>query len=111
MPKRDDRLLLNDILENVENIFEFTRNKSFEEFIADKMRSLAVIRCFEVIGEAANLISDDTKSKYPLVEWRMMADFRNILIHNYFGVDYQVLWQTIQESLPFNYQLLTKISF
>lgn len=110
MPKRDDILLLNDIIENVENIFEFTNDKTYEEFIKDKMRVFAVIRCFEVIGEAANFFSIDTKEKFPHVEWRMMADFRNILIHNYFGIDYEVLWQAISESLPYNYKLLKQIN-
>jgi uncharacterized protein with HEPN domain len=101
--------LLDDIIENATSIFEFTFSKSYEEFIADKMRVLAVIRCFEVIGEASNLVSEETKIKYLLIEWRMMADFRNILIHNYFGIDYEVLWQTIQESLPYNYEMLKRL--
>ena len=61
MLKRDDKLLLEDILENIACIIEFTTGKSYEEFIADKMRVLAVIRCFEVIGEASNFISHDLK--------------------------------------------------
>jgi len=65
MPKRDDKLLLDDIIENAATIFEFTLNKSFEEFTADKMRVLAVIRCFEVIGEASTIISEEMKVKYP----------------------------------------------
>jgi uncharacterized protein with HEPN domain len=110
MPKRDDKLLLQDIIENTENIFEFTRDKSLDNFLADKMRVLAVVRCFEVIGEASNLISEETKINHPLVEWRMMADFRNILIHQYFGIDYDVLWQTIQDDLPENYEMLRRIN-
>jgi uncharacterized protein with HEPN domain len=109
MPKRDDKLLLADIIENAENIFEFTRDKSEDEFLTDKMRVLAVVRCFEIIGEASNLISEETKIIHPFVEWRMMADFRNILIHHYFGIDYKVLWQTIQDDLPYNYEIVKRI--
>lgn len=110
MPKRDDKLLLDDIIENAADILEFVRNKTYDQFIADKMRVLAVIRCFEVIGEASGLISDELKLKHPLIEWRMMSDFRNILIHNYFGIDYEVLWQTIQEDISYNHEMLRKIN-
>lgn len=109
MSKRDDWLLLADIVENAANILEFSFEKNYDQFVADKMRVLATIRCFEVIGEASNLISEELKKQYPLIEWRMMSDFRNILIHNYFGIDYEVLWQAIQEDLPYNYEMLKNI--
>ena len=69
MPKRDDALLVEDILENMKNIFEFTGGCSYEEFINSKLKVYAVVRCFEIIGEAATLISDDFKKKTPLIEW------------------------------------------
>lgn len=55
MPKRDDDLLINDIIENAEAVFQFVNNDSYEDFIADKMKVYAVIRAFEIIGEAAKL--------------------------------------------------------
>ena len=55
------------------------------------------------------MISDDLKALHPLIEWRMMADFRNILIHEYFGIDYEVLWNAIKEDIPYNYELLKRV--
>jgi uncharacterized protein with HEPN domain len=70
MPKREDRLLLNDMIEHAGNVFQFVHNSSYGEFINDKMKVLAVVRCFEIIGEAAAMVSEETKLANPLVEWR-----------------------------------------
>lgn len=109
MPKRDDILLLNDIIEHAENIFEFVKDTSYEAFINDKMKLLAVVQCFEIIGEAAGMISDKCKNNNPLVEWRELKDFRNRLIHHYFGIDYETVWVIISTDLKYNYQLLKLI--
>jgi uncharacterized protein with HEPN domain len=71
----------------------------------------AVVRNYEIIGEAANLISESTRKNYPLIEFRLMADFRNLLIHEYFGVDYEKVWDITQTELPYNYELLKRIQF
>ena len=102
MPKRTDKLLLEDIIENAETIFQFVGDDSFDDFINDKMKLYAVIRAFEIIGEAVKMISTETVNTNPLIEWRMMSDFRNILTHHYFGIEYEILWKVIKESLPFN---------
>jgi uncharacterized protein with HEPN domain len=73
------------------------------------MKVLAVVRCFEVIGEAAAMVSEETKLTNPSIEWREIKDFRNKLIHDYFGIDYETVWQIIQSDLPYNYELLKKI--
>jgi len=109
MPKREIQLLLNDITENAEAVFQFIGDSDYEEFVNDKMKVYAVVRAFEIIGEASKLVSVDVKSANPLIEWQLMADFRNILIHHYFGIDYQILWQSIKESLPHNYEMLKLI--
>lgn len=90
-------------------IFQFVGNASYEEFINDKMKVYAVIRAFEVIGEASKIILAETKSAYPLIEWQLMTDFRNLLSHHYFGIEYEILWKTIKESLPYNYALLKEM--
>ena len=100
MSKRSEILLLNDIIQGIENIFEYTENMSFEDFNNDNKTKDAVVRNFEIIGEAAKLISDDTRNKFPLVEWRELNDFRNKLIHEYFGVDYEIVWDVIRNELP-----------
>jgi uncharacterized protein with HEPN domain len=106
MSKREMKLLLQDIIENAEMIFQFVGTSTYEEFINDKMKVYAVVRAFEIIGEAANKISPEVKALHPLIEWRMMTDFRNLLTHHYFGIEYEILWKTITESLPYNYELL-----
>jgi uncharacterized protein with HEPN domain len=106
MSKREMKLLLQDIIENAEMIFQFVGTSTYEEFINDKMKVYAVVRAFEIIGEAANKISPEVKALHPLIEWRMMTDFRNLLTHHYFGIEYEILWKTITESLPHNYELL-----
>ena len=103
------KLLLQDIIENAEMIFQFVGTSTYQEFIDDKMKVYAVVRAFEIIGEASKIISPEVKSKYPLIEWQLMTDFRNLLTHHYFGIEYEILWKTITESLPFNYELLKQI--
>lgn len=73
---------------------------SFEEFTQDKKTINAVIRSLEVIGEAAKNIPKSIKSKYPRVPWKKMAVMKDKLIHQYFGVDLQTVWKTIQEDMP-----------
>ena len=109
MPERDDDLLLNDMVEAADSIFEYVGAMSFDEFQHDKKTVDAVIRNFEVLGEASKLISEEVKLNSPLVEWRLITDFRNILIHHYFGIDYTAVWTAIKESLPYNYEMLRKI--
>ena len=72
----------------------------FEAFLADDKTASAVIRKFEVIGEATKQVPGDIRRGYPHVPWREMAGMRDRLIHFYFGVDYQLVWMTIKERLP-----------
>lgn len=109
MPKREMKLLLEDIIENAEMIFQFVGADSYDEFVKDKMKVYAVVRAFEIIGEASKIISPDIKLANPLIEWQMMTDFRNLLSHHYFGIEYEILWKTIKESLPHNYELLRQV--
>jgi uncharacterized protein with HEPN domain len=109
MPKREDNLLIKDMVEHIENIFEFVKNDSYDDFVHNKMKLLAVVRCFEVIGEASAMVSSETKTANPSIEWREIKDFRNKLIHDYFGVDYETVWQIIQNDLKYNYGFLKKM--
>ena len=109
MPERDDDLLLNDMIEAADSIFEYIGIISFDEFKKDKKTADAVLRNFEVMGEASKLISEELKLSNPLVEWRLITGFRNILIHHYFGIDYTAVWTAIKESLPYNYEMLKLI--
>ncbi len=89
-----------DIRDQLDKINTFTRNLSYEDFIKDEKTVYAVIRCFEVIGEAVKRLPDKIKKEYPEIPWKRIAGMRDKLIHGYFGVDYQTLWQTIHKRCP-----------
>lgn len=100
MPKRDDRLLLQDIHEAGYKILLFTAGYSFDAYVHDERTKDAVIRNFEVIGEASRNLSVSFTEANQQVEWKKMIGFRNLLIHDYFGIDHQIVWTAIQDFLP-----------
>ena len=100
MSEKSPRLYLEDILTSVSRIEEYSRNLSFEDFKKDQKTIDAVIRNLEIIGEAARNVPEDFSEKHPELPWREMISVRNKVIHEYFGVDVSILWQTIKEDLP-----------
>ena len=99
MSKREIQLLLEDILEASQKILSYTSGMSFDDFISDDKTVDAVVRNFEIIGEAANRVPEDFKSDHPEIEWRRMTGLRNRIIHEYFGVDYVTLWKIKEENV------------
>jgi uncharacterized protein with HEPN domain len=91
---------LDDILEAIGNIEEDTAGISFDEFVADRRRKDAVIRNFEVIGEAIKNLPSDLKERYPKTDWKKIAGFRDVLTHAYFGVKPSILWDNSVNNLP-----------
>jgi uncharacterized protein with HEPN domain len=98
--KRDSRLYLDDILDAVEKIENYVEGLTFEQFSEDSKTVDAIVRNFEIIGEATKRIPSETKDKYPQIPWKMMAGTRDKLIHEYFGVNMQVLWKAVKEDIP-----------
>ena len=100
MSKRISKLLLEDILEAIEAVQIYTHGLSFAAFIQDRKTKDAVVRNLEIIGEAANKLPLSLTKQYPEIDWSGIVGFRNILIHEYFGIDYQLVWHIIQQQMP-----------
>ena len=107
---RDYKLYFKDILEAMESIEKFVGDMTFEDFREDDKTLSAVIRKFEIIGEATKQIPDEVKQKYSEVPWKEMAGMRNRLIHLYFGVDYNLVWTTIKNRIPVVKSLIKNIT-
>lgn len=100
MSKRDPKLLISDILESAHKILEYTSGMNFEEFTRDSKTVDAVIRNFEIIGEAANRLPEAFKETYQDIDWQRIRGFRNRIIHDYFGIDYSIVWVIKDRFLP-----------
>src|SRR5581483_9677538 len=100
MSKRRQELYVQDILTAITDIEEFTNGMSYQTFIHDKKTVQAVVRNFEIIGEAANNLSPEFKEIHPQIPWREIVSMRNKVLHEYFGIDEEVIWQTILEDIP-----------
>jgi uncharacterized protein with HEPN domain len=98
--RRHYKFFLEDMLESAQNIVEYVGHSAGESFFADKMRVDAAVRNFEIIGEAAAHVPFEIRNKYPAIDWRKITDFRNVLIHEYFGVSREIIWDAIKNKLP-----------
>ena len=106
---RNYNLYLNDILAAIKSIERFVEDMDFEKFVKDDKTSSAVIRKFEIIGEATKNIPDEIREKYPNIPWKEMAGMRDRLIHFYFGIKYELVWETIKKEIPKIKPLIKKI--
>jgi hypothetical protein len=92
---------LKDMLENANRGILFSLGMDYQTFIKDEKSIYAVIRAVEIIGEATRNIPEEIRAKYPEIPWRDVSNMRNKLVHRYFGIDFEIIWKTIQEDLPF----------
>mgnify|MGYP003604478713 CR=1 FL=1 len=97
--RSDDALLL-DMLIAARKIVRFSAGMNLDAFEADEMAQSAIIRELQVIGEAARLVSEEAKTAYPAIDWRTMTGMRNRLVHEYFAIRLDVVWQTAMEDIP-----------
>jgi len=100
MSKREILLLLEDIHDACGKILTYTTGMSYDDFTSDDKTIDAVVRNFEIIGEAANRIPEDFKSDHPEIEWRKIIAFRHRIIHEYFGINYEIVWKIKEENVP-----------
>jgi len=109
MTKKDYRDYIEDIITSIDEIAEFIGTMTFDDFINDRKTSNAVVRSMEIIGEAAKNVPVILREKYNSVPWKKMAGMRDKLIHEYSGVDLEIVWQAIKQDLPSVKPLIVEI--
>jgi uncharacterized protein with HEPN domain len=97
---RDSRVYLEDILESTRKITSYTANLSQAAFVEDEKTFDAVVRNLEVIGEAVKKLPEDLRAQHPSLEWKKMAGLRDMLIHEYFGLDSEIVWDIVKNKVP-----------
>ena len=106
---KDDTIYIDHILKSINNILEYTSGLAKKNFAKNSLVQDAVIRNFEIIGEATKKVSNNFRQVNPEIPWKEMAGMRDKLIHDYIGVDIDVIWQTIEQDLPVIKKLLKTI--
>jgi uncharacterized protein with HEPN domain len=109
MKKRELGDYIQDILEALGEVEDFTAGMQFEDFVEDKKTINAVVRSLEVIGEAAKKMPDSMREKYPEIPWKRMTGMRDKLIHEYFGIDLEIVWEVVTNELPPIKPLIQKV--
>jgi uncharacterized protein with HEPN domain len=97
---KDDAVFLKHILDSINQIEEYIDGMGFEDFVSSKLVQDGVVRQLEIIGEATKHLSPQLREKYPKIPWEDIAGMRDRLIHHYFGVDLEVVWDTVEKDLP-----------
>lgn len=100
MFKRDPLLFVDDCLESIVAIESYTDDIDFELFRTDRKTYSATLREFIVVGEAILHLPEDIKNRSPQVAWRLIKDFRNFIVHEYFGIDPEIVWDAVKKELP-----------
>lgn len=100
MPKRRDKEYSLDIIEAIKRIELYTKGLSYSDFLKKMEKQDAVVRNFEIIGEAVKNVSKAVKTKYKDIQWKEIAGMRDKVIHFYFGVNWDIVWKAVKDSLP-----------
>ncbi len=107
--KKDPKIFLGHVLESIEAIESYTKNLTKNEFAESGQAQDAVIRRVEIIGEAVKNLPTDLRKKYAHISWSEAAGMRDVMIHDYFGVDINIVWKTTKEDLPVFYKEIKKV--
>jgi len=107
--ERNFLVYLNDIKDSIQWILQFTKGLTLEEFVEDRKTIDAVIRNFEIIGEASKSVPREIKEEFDAIPWREMYLMRNKISHEYFGIDYELIWDVILNELPSNLSEIERI--
>lgn len=100
MSNRDDHIFLADIMLAIEKIQRYTAGYDKDRFLADERTIDAVVRNLEIVGEAVRQISDAFKQDHEKIPWHQMAGLRNRIVHDYFGLDLDIIWHVVTNDLP-----------
>ncbi|MFZ5341081.1 MAG: DUF86 domain-containing protein [Patescibacteria group bacterium] len=100
MSKREDTAIIQDIKEAIDRIMSYTSTMEYDDFLEDYKTQDAVIRNIEILGESAKLLSDEIKEKYQNIPWKDIAGTRDKLIHDYFGVNIDIVWNIAKNEVP-----------
>ena len=100
MSKRVWKLFIGDIFDSIKLIENYVKDMDFEDFSYDRKTIDAVVRNFEIIGEASRNIPHEIRNKYPDIDWNGMIGLRNRIAHEYFGLDTSIIWFIIKQELP-----------
>lgn len=98
--QRDDGAFLLDMLDSAREAVSIVGNQTLAEFEEDRLNQLSVLKLIEIVGEAANQVGDDTRKALPNIPWNDVVGMRNRLVHGYFDIDYEVVWNTVKLDLP-----------
>ena len=105
--KLGDKIRLQHILEAIGEVESYLLEKDFDDFMSNSMMRFACIKQMEIIGEASNHVSEETKLKFSEIQWAQIVGMRNVFVHEYFGVDTTIVWEIIKNDLP---ELKTQVS-
>ena len=105
---KDPKEYLRHIQDECSYIISVSKNLSFDDFLEDETLKRAVIRSLEIIGEASKKIPDDFKLNYKTIQWKNMAGMRDRLIHNYMGINYNIVWDVVKNKIPDIYKHISE---
>lgn len=100
MSRRATPLLVDDIWEAIEKVGRYVAGLSHDNFVTDDKTIDSVVRNLEIIGEAANRLPETFKNQHPEIEWRQIVGLRNRVVHDYFNIDMEIVWEIIKNDLP-----------